>query len=57
MCQKNILTWRKKSESLKHQQSVKDFSLFLKQYCCIVWSVEKVEKVKSWGLKRQKLKG
>ena len=35
---------------------MKDFSLFIKQcYCIIVWSVEKIQKVKIQNLKEQKM--
>ena len=41
-----------KIERLK--QFIKDFSPFIKQCSQIVWSVEKIQKVKNQKLKRQK---
>ena len=34
------------------KQSIKDFRLFIKKFYLIVWSVEKIQKVKSQGMKK-----
>ena len=37
----------------KLQQFIKDFNLFIKQCYLTIWSVEKIQKVKTQKLKRQ----
>ena len=45
-----IWKWNKKI-----QQLIKNFNYFyIKQCYCIVWRAEKIQKVKSQGLKKQK---
>ena len=48
------MKWKKKSklEDLAMPKFIDNFGLFVKQCCCIVWSVEKMQKVKI-----QKLQG
>ena len=42
-------------KNLKPNKLIEDFSLFTKQhYCIIVWSVEKIQKVKIQKLQEQK---
>ena len=46
MLSKNVTKWKKKLITDRFNQFIEDFSLFIKQCYRIVWSVEKMEKVK-----------
>ena len=38
------------------KQSIKDFTLFIKQWYRFVWSIEEIQKVKPEGCKDKKMK-
>ena len=36
----DVMIWKKKSKILRFKQFIEDFSVFIKQCCCIVSTVE-----------------
>ena len=55
MCQKNMTKWKKKWKIQRLKQFIEDFSLFIKQCYCVVWSVENLQKVKTQTMCRLKM--
>ena len=54
----NVIKNEKRNQKFKELiKFIEDFSWFMKQNCCIVWSVEKIQKVKIQKLQRQKTEG
>ena len=53
MCQKNMTKWKKKWKIQRLKQFIEDFSLFIKQCYCVVWSVENLQKVKTQTMEKQ----
>ena len=48
-----MLWYERRNQIFKDlKQSIKDFRLFIKIFYLIVWSVEKIQKVKSQGMKK-----
>ena len=45
---------KNKSMNLKFHKLIKTFNIFIKQCHCIIWSIEKVHKLKTQNLYRQK---
>ena len=54
MYKKNMMKWKKKSKIWRLKQFIEDLSLFTKQCYHIVWSVEKIQKVKIQKLQAKK---
>ena len=54
----NVIKNEKRNQKFKELiKFIEDFSWFMKQNCCFVWSVEKIQKVKIQKLQRQKTEG
>ena len=50
MCSNNMTIWKKKQKNSRLKKFIKDFSLFIKECCYIVWSAEKLQKLKRQNL-------
>ena len=55
MRQKNLMKWKKKPEAEGLNRFINDFSLIINQFYCLIWTVEKIQKVKTRKLERYKI--
>ena len=45
-----MIIWKKKSKIEKFQHFFKDLNLLIKQFYLVVWSIEKIQKIKTQKL-------